>query len=128
MTGLILYAVVFFTTALIFYTTGVWSERLSRRLKAWHVIAFFLGVITDALGTWLMVKNLGYIKFTPHTVAGFMGFFLMVFHFIWATIVIMTNDQQRISYFYHFSLLVWSVWMISYLSGLILGVQRLNIG
>jgi uncharacterized repeat protein (TIGR03987 family) len=82
MTTLVLYAVVFFTTALILYTTGVWSERFSRRLKAWHVIAFFLGVITDALGTWLMFKNLGYIKFTPHTISGFIGFFLMVFHFI----------------------------------------------
>ncbi|MDC9724615.1 MAG: hypothetical protein PSN44_01675 [Gammaproteobacteria bacterium] len=70
MTTLIIIAVIFFTAALFFYTVGVWSERISKRLKLWHVYFFFLGVVTDAIGTWLMFKNLGYIKFTPHTVSG----------------------------------------------------------
>ncbi|HID82071.1 MAG TPA: TIGR03987 family protein [Chromatiales bacterium] len=122
---LVLYAVVLFTTALVFYTVGVWSERFARRLKAWHVVAFSLGVITDALGTWLMFKNLGYIKFTPHTISGFIGFFLMVFHFLWATKVITTNDEKRITNFHRFSVFVWSIWMVSCFSGLILGIQRL---
>jgi len=126
MTGLVLYAVVFFTAALVLYTTGVWSERFARKLKAWHVVAFFLGVITDALGTFLMYKNLGYIKITLHTISGFVGFFLMVFHFFWAVVVITTNDQKRIASFHQFSLFVWGIWMISYISGLILGIERLG--
>jgi len=126
MTGLVFYAVVFFTTALVLYSIGVWSERFARKLKAWHVVAFFLGVVTDALGTFLMYKNLGYIKITPHTISGLVGFLLMVFHFVWAAVVITTNDQKRIASFHQFSLFVWGVWMISYISGLILGIERLS--
>ncbi len=125
MTLLIFYAVIFFTLALIFYTVGVWSERISRELKPWHLTFFIAGVITDSLGTWLMYKNIGHLIFTPHTISGFIGFFLMVFHFLWASFVILKKDIKRINNFHKFSLFVWGVWMVSYLSGLIIGIQRL---
>jgi uncharacterized repeat protein (TIGR03987 family) len=66
MTTLIIIAIIFFTAALLFYTVGVWSARISKRLKNWHVRSFLLGVVTDAIGTGLMFENLGYIKFTAH--------------------------------------------------------------
>jgi len=125
MTILIIIAVIFFTAALLFYTVGVWSERISKRLKNWHVHLFLLGVITDALGTWLMFENLGYIKFTAHTVSGFIAFFLMVFHYFWATSVLKKNNEKQLTSFHKFSVFVWSIWMISYLSGMVLGLQML---
>lgn len=30
------------TSALVFYTIGVWGERLQKRLKFWHLV-FFVG-------------------------------------------------------------------------------------
>jgi hypothetical protein len=30
--------------ALIFYSVGVWSERIARYLKPWHVAAFWTGL------------------------------------------------------------------------------------
>jgi uncharacterized repeat protein (TIGR03987 family) len=125
MTPIIFYAVIFFTTALIFYTVGVWSERYSKRLKNWHVSLFFFGVITDAIGTWLMYFNLGYIKITAHTISGFIGFFLMVFHCAWAIYALLKNNEQVITNFHKFSIFVWIIWMVSYISGLILGMQKL---
>lgn len=125
METLIKIAVIFFTAALFFYTVGVWSERISKQLKYWHVNFFLLGVITDAIGTWLMFENIGYIKFTAHTISGFIAFFLMVFHYFWALKVVkMGNTQQRIS-FHKFSISVWVIWMISYLSGMVLGIRML---
>jgi len=53
MSPLILYGVISFTLALVFYTTGVWSERRARRLKTWHVVAFFLGA---SAGLWLTAE------------------------------------------------------------------------
>jgi uncharacterized repeat protein (TIGR03987 family) len=125
MTTLIIIAVIFSTAALFFYTVGVWSERISKRLKYWHVRCFLFGVITDALGTWLMFENLGYIKFTAHTVSGFIAFFLMVFHYFWALIALKSGNEQRLANFHKFSISVWWIWMVSYLSGMVLGMQML---
>ena len=125
MTTLIIIAVVFFTAALFFYTVGVWSERLGQRLKPWHVNFFLLGVITDAIGTWLMFENLGYIKFTAHTVSGFIAFFLMVFHYFWALRVLKLANEKQLTSFHKFSVGVWLIWMVSYLSGMVLGMRML---
>ena len=40
--------------ALVFYSLGVWAERISRYLKLWHVFAFWTGFIFDMSGTWAM--------------------------------------------------------------------------
>lgn len=125
MTTLLIIAVIFFTAALFFYTVGVWSERISKRLKCWHVNFFLLGVITDAIGTWLMFENLGYIKFTPHTVSGFIAFFLMVFHYFWAMQVLKKSNEEQLTNFHKFSIAVWGIWMVSYLSGMVLGIRML---
>ena len=42
------------TLALIFYSLGVWAERLSRYLKKWHVISFWIGLFFDITGTYAM--------------------------------------------------------------------------
>lgn len=42
------------TLALIFYSIGVWSERIARYLKPWHVIAFWTGFLFDVSGTLAM--------------------------------------------------------------------------
>ncbi|MBM4129467.1 hypothetical protein FJ250_00345 [bacterium] len=39
------------TLALVFYTVGVWAERLARYLKPWHVVAFWVGFVFDVGGT-----------------------------------------------------------------------------
>lgn len=41
MPGQVLLSLILITMALVFYTIGVWSERLAGRLKAWHLIFFW---------------------------------------------------------------------------------------
>ena len=41
----LLAAIVIISMALIFYSVGVWSERIQGRLKGWHVTAFGLGIM-----------------------------------------------------------------------------------
>ena len=41
----LLAAIVIISMALIFYSVGVWSERIQGRLKGWHVTAFGLGLV-----------------------------------------------------------------------------------
>ena len=44
-------AICVISSALVFYTIGVWGERLQRKLKFWHLIFFLLGLLADTVGT-----------------------------------------------------------------------------
>jgi len=87
---------------------------------------FGLGVITDTLGTLLMYLHVGHLIFTPHSISGFLGLFLMMFHFSWALMVLHNRDVALQKTFHRFSIMVWSFWMISYISGLYLGISGLS--
>lgn len=122
---LLLWAVILFTVALVLYTISVWSERLQDELKTWHLIVFGFGVLIDALATWLTIEFVGAIVYTPHAMFGFTSLFLMALHFIWAVTVFIGDRQAGKQHFHRFSLLVWSVWMLSYITGFVSGLQRI---
>lgn len=50
-------AIVIITFALVFYSVGVWGERVQGILKKWHVAFFGLGLAADATGTFRMTQN-----------------------------------------------------------------------
>ena len=56
MTPLIFWGAIFFTLALVFYSVGIWNDFYHKQLKKWHLVMFGLGVITDSLGTLLMLS------------------------------------------------------------------------
>lgn len=126
MPPLLLYAGILFTIALVLYTTSVWSERIQRQLKTWHLVVFAIGVITDVLATWLSILFVGGIVFTTHAIFGFSSLVLMLLHFFWAVLVYVRDKQAGARQFHRFSLFVWSVWMMSYLTGLITGMQKFS--
>ena len=47
-------AICVISSALVFYTVGVWGERLQKKLKSWHIAFFLFGLVADAVGTSLM--------------------------------------------------------------------------
>lgn len=117
------FAIIFMTSALIFYSIGVWSEKFQGTLKSWHIIIFWIGLICDTTGTTLMNKIAGGgFAFSFHTVTGLIALLLMLFHVIWATIVMIRRDKTMMMKFHKFSLLVWLLWLIPYISGLIYGM------
>lgn len=122
---MLIYAIVFITSALIFYTIGVWSEKVQGELKRWHLFIFYLGLIFDTLGTTLMGKIAkGGFEFNFHGITGLLAIILMLFHAIWATMVLITNDKKAKSNFHKFSILVWTIWLIPFISGAILGMSK----
>lgn len=40
-------AAIIITLALIFYSIGVWAERIAGRLKPWHLLFFWMGLLCD---------------------------------------------------------------------------------
>jgi uncharacterized repeat protein (TIGR03987 family) len=119
-----LYAVISITLALIFYTIGIWSEMIQKYLKTWHVILFWLGLCFDTLGTVLMSKIAkdGF-RLNVHGITGLVAIVLMALHIIWATAVLIKDKQKIKEKFYKFSILVWFIWLASYISGAIAGMM-----
>jgi uncharacterized repeat protein (TIGR03987 family) len=123
-------AIITITLALVFYTVGVWSERRSNRLKKWHAITFWCGLVFDTTGTLIMerIARTGNMQITPtqlmiHGITGALAIILMIFHATWATYVLSKNDEKRKKAFHKFSLTVWAIWLVPYLIGMIIGMM-----
>jgi uncharacterized repeat protein (TIGR03987 family) len=111
------------TFALVFYTIGVWSERLSGRLKSWHLIFFWGGLVFDTIGTGMMMEMAGQLTADLHGLTGLLAIALMLVHAIWATVVLLRRDERAILNFHKFSLLVWLIWLVPYFSGFFLSME-----
>ena len=119
---MLIIAISFIFAACILYTLGVWSEKIQRRLKAWHAVVFWLGFTCDTIGTGAMGKLAGsLIQLNFHGLTGLLAILLMLFHAVWATIVIQRKNEKLILQFHKFSLIVWIIWLIPMVGGMILG-------
>ncbi|MDU5110986.1 MAG: HsmA family protein [Clostridium sp.] len=118
-------AIITITLALIFYTIGVFSERKSGTLKKFHVIIFWIGLLFDTTGTTIMsiISNGGSL-FSLHGITGALAIILMLFHAVWATIVFIKKDKDKLHSFHKFSIIVWLVWLVPYILGMIVGMSQ----
>lgn len=116
---------IFITLALIFYSLGVWSERIARYLKPWHVITFWIGFTFDVAGTFLMhlMAKDNFNLLDSHTLTGQIALWLMLAHAIWATRVVKKDNKELRYKFHRYSLLVWLIWLIPYIGGMLMGMN-----
>ncbi|MGE5678972.1 MAG: HsmA family protein [Pseudomonadota bacterium] len=120
---MLIYAIVTITLALIFYTIGVWSEKNQGELKKWHLLVFYLGLVFDTTGTTIMSQLVsGGFKLNFHGITGLLAIILMLFHALWATLVLIRNDDKAKSNFHKLSIVVWIIWLIPFISGAIFGM------
>ena len=117
MTIELIVSTILISLALVFYSIGVWSERLAGRLKGWHLIFFWGGLMFDTAGTGMMFEMAGGIGNDIHSVTGVVAIVLMLIHAIWATVVLVSKNERAITRFHHFSVFVWIIWLIPYLTG-----------
>lgn len=110
------------TLALVFYSIGVWSERIAGQLKPWHLAFFWLGLVFDTWGTGMMMDMAGGLTFDIHGVTGGIAILLMLIHAIWATVVLIRKDERMINNFHKFSVVVWFIWLIPYFSPMLFGM------
>ena len=112
-------AVIVINLALLFYSIGVWSERLQGRLKVWHTVFFWMGLVCDTWGTGLMFDYVGGMSFDVHGISGLLAIVLMFVHAVWATYVLVNKDDRMIVNFHKFSIFVWLIWLIPYFSPMV---------
>jgi uncharacterized repeat protein (TIGR03987 family) len=128
---ILLHAVIYISLAFILYTIGVWSEKIQGELQLWHVIIFWLGLVNDTIGTYSMemlirensgnpsqsvIANL-YSHLNFHSITGTVALALMLFHVVWATMVLIKKDIVMVKKFHQFSLFVWILWIIPFITG-----------
>ncbi|WP_102408128.1 HsmA family protein [Parabacteroides bouchesdurhonensis] len=118
-------AITVITSALIFYTIGVWGERIQKKLRAWHVIFFIAGLFADTIGTSFMehIANLTHLHDNIHTITGLIAIFLMFIHVIWAIWTYFKGSKRARAHFNRFSIIVWCIWLIPYFIGVYLGIS-----
>ncbi|WP_026881817.1 HsmA family protein [Clostridium akagii] len=122
---MLIYAISSITSALIFYTIGVWSEKFQGKLKKWHLVMFYLGLVFDTIGTTLMSKiAIGGFHFNFHGITGLLAIGLMLLHALWATLVLFENNDDAKTNFHKFSIIVWIIWLIPFISGAIFGASH----
>lgn len=118
-------AIITITLALIFYTIGVFSERKSGTLKKFHIIIFWIGLLFDTTGTTIMSSiSRGTSLVSPHGITGALAIILMLFHAIWATVVFIKKDNEKLHNFHKFSIVVWLIWLVPYILGLVIGMSK----
>ncbi len=118
-------AICVITSSLVFYTIGVWGERLQKKLRAWHLVFFVAGLFSDAVGTGLMehIAQLTHIQDNLHTITGLIALVLMFVHALWAIWTYFRGTEKAKRNFNRFSLIVWFIWLIPYGLGIYLGMS-----
>ena len=126
MSGLLILSTTLITLALIFYSIGVWSERIARYLKVKHVIFFWTGFIFDVSGTIAMhfISTKSFSLLDTHTITGQIALWLMLAHAIWATRVVRIGREKELKSFHRYSLIVWLIWLIPYFGGMYIGMSH----
>lgn len=129
MSGILIFTIIAITLALVFYTIGVFGERKAKTLGKKHVIIFWLGLICDTTGTLTMsqiakagVETISKTSQMLHGATGLLAIVLMLFHAGWATWVLVKGDDVQKAKFHKFSILVWAIWLIPYVIGMIIGM------
>ena len=126
MSTMLMKAVTAITLALIFYTIGVWSEHRAKVLKSEHLVYFWLGLCMDAAGTWVMSKiaeGHGGSMIGIHGLTGMIAIILMMIHAVWATAVVLRKDEKALHTFHRFSIVVWGIWLVPFVIGMIMGMK-----
>lgn len=130
MSALLVAAICAITLALALYTFGVFGERRAGRLAARHLVLFWLGFACDTTGTTAMtlIAHRAAGSVAPlHAVSGGIAIALMLFHAVWASIVLLRDNERARENFHHLSIGVWLFWLVPYTVGVLMGVPAFHL-
>lgn len=118
-------AICVITSAFVFYSIGVWGERIQNKLKLWHILFFLFGLLADTVGTGLMehIARITNLHDEIHTITGVIAILLMMIHAMWAIWTYKMGSAKAKQHFNRFSIAVWLIWLIPYCIGIYLGMS-----
>ena len=120
----LLIAVVVTVLALVLYTVGIWRQRSAKTIRPVHLWLFWLGLVCDITGSLLMGTLAGGFSLTIHGINGLLAVLLMVVTAVRATMIYSKKDEEAARRFPRFSIPVWVIWVLSFLTGVILSMGK----
>lgn len=72
----------------------------------------------------MMFDYVGGMQFDVHGISGVVAIVLMAVHAVWATVVLRRRDERWLTKFHRFSVVVWAIWLIPYLSPMFVAMAR----
>lgn len=121
---MLIQAVIWMNLALIFYTWAVFSAR-KRGLHRKHLFIFGFGLLCDYFGTHLMLLYGLSTGVVPewHIIVGIASLCGMAFHFMLAFVAAIVRRAEAVNRLFHrVSLIIYSGWLIAFISGSIAGI------
>ena len=79
--------------------------------------------VFDSVGTKAMGDIAGGFSLNFHGIIGLVALILMGVHAVWATIVLIRKNEKMINSFHKFSIFVWLLWLIPFVTGLMLNMM-----
>lgn len=128
MSSLILLSVVLITLALVLYSTGTWLSWRARKLMPATIVIFWCALAADTLATKLMGARVESIRWDLHTISGYGALALMGLLTLFGTLALLQRRDAWLTRFPRLALPIWIVWVGSYITGVVLGVQRVAGG
>ena len=106
-------------------TQVVRIDRLLEQLTKAHVALFCCGLVTDVAATSGMAASVqGKITWDFHTISGYTALVLMTLVTISGLYAIIKDHAGIRNNFHRASVPVWCVWMVSWITGVMLGLQK----
>ncbi len=125
MKPIILLSVLFITTALLLYSVAVWRIWRSKLLTRGSLGLLWAGLVADVAATQMMGMSIdGPIVWDLHTIAGYTGLLLILLLAIAGSWARSTGRQSLLTTFHRYAIPVWLVWVASYITGVMVGMQR----
>jgi uncharacterized repeat protein (TIGR03987 family) len=126
MKPIILISVISITTALVLYTIAIWRNWRIKLLTTAQIVLLWCGLAADMLATQMMGLSIeGDIVWDFHTISGYTGLVLMAILAMTGSVAKWSGNEALLSSFHRFAIPVWIIWVISYLTGVIIGMQRI---
>lgn len=125
MKPIILVSVISITTALVLYTIAIWRNWRMKLLTTAHIILLWLGLAADVLATQMMGLSIqGEIVWDFHTISGYAGLALMAVLAVVGSWAKWSDREAVLTSFHRFAIPVWIIWVVSYATGVVIGIQR----
>jgi uncharacterized repeat protein (TIGR03987 family) len=117
-------AVIWMNLALVFYTWAVFSAR-KKGLHRRHLFIFGFGLLCDYVGTHLMLQYGLATGIIPewHILLGIASLSGMAFHFMLALVAAIGRRAEAVNRLFHrVSLIIYSGWLIAFITGSVAGM------
>lgn len=127
----LIFIIVAMILALVFYTWSVINVKRTNSINKTHILLLWLGFIWNCIGIYLVSQivqsntaTMDIATATLQSLTGMFAVFIMLFHCIWATWILIRNNEFQKKAFYKYSLIVWVVWLAPYGINIMLGMGR----